>query len=186
MSEFLDDELLLAAGRGDEAAFSAFYRRHERPLAGFFRRSTGSAELAADLTAETFAVIVVRLDHFDTRKGSAAAWLYGIARKVLARSVERGQVEDRARRRLRLPVLGLNDEVIEAIDALGTEAWVAEVLATLPPDQAGAVHARVIDGRPYAEIAAELRCSESVVRKRVSRGLARLKTTVKEDPRWSR
>jgi RNA polymerase sigma-70 factor (ECF subfamily) len=33
----------------------------------------------------------------------------------------------------------------------------------------------VIDERSYADIAGELRCSEQVVRKRVSRGLAQLR-----------
>ena len=186
MSGVSDDELLLAAVRGDQAAFSAFYRRHERRLAAFFRRSTGSAELAVDLAAETFAVLVIRLDDFDNRKGSAAGWLYGIARNVLARSVERGRVEDRARRRLGVPSISLTDELLEAIDALEAQERAIDLLATLPPDQASAVHARVIDEQSYTEIAAELHCSESVVRKRVSRGLARLKTTVKEDQRWSR
>jgi RNA polymerase sigma factor (sigma-70 family) len=181
-----DDELLVAARGGDESAFSAFYRRYERPLAALFRRATGSAELSADLTAETFAVLVRRLDRFDTAKGSAAGWFFGIARNVPARSVERGRVEDRARRRLRLAPTVLSDDLLQAIDALAADAWAAELLDTLPADQAGVVRARVLDGLSYAEIAMSLRCSESVVRKRVSRGLSRLKSTMKEDPRWSR
>lgn len=186
MSGISDDELVIAAVAGDDGAFSVFYRRHERPLAAFFRRATGSADLAADLTAETFAVVVVRLERFDSAKGTAAAWLYGIARNVLARSVERGRVEDRARRRLRVPAMTLSDRLLEAIEALAGDEWVADLLQTLPADQAGAVRARVIDDRPYGEIAANLRCSESVVRKRVSRGLARLKSMMEEDPRWNR
>jgi RNA polymerase sigma-70 factor (ECF subfamily) len=188
MSALSDDELVIAAVGGDDEAFSTFYRRHERGLAAFFRRSTGSAELAADLTAETFAVVVVRLDRFDTAKGTAAAWLYGIARNVLARSLERGRVEDRARRRLRVPAMTLSDRLLEAIEALAGDEWVADLLRTLPADQAGAVRARVIDDRPYGEIAASLRCSESVVRKRVSRGLAQLKSTMEEEKeeRWNR
>jgi hypothetical protein len=38
MTGVSDQELRAAAGRGDDAAFSAFYRRYERPLAAFFRR----------------------------------------------------------------------------------------------------------------------------------------------------
>jgi DNA-directed RNA polymerase specialized sigma24 family protein len=38
----------------------------------------------------------------------------------------------------------------------------------------------VLDERSYEDIARELRCSSSVVRQRVSRGLARLRTTVDE------
>jgi RNA polymerase sigma-70 factor (ECF subfamily) len=48
----------------------------------------------------------------------------------------------------------------------------------LPEDECDAVKARVVDEREYAEIAAEMRCSELVVRKRVSRGLGRLREQV--------
>ena len=46
-----------------------------------------------------------------------------------------------------------------------------EALESLPATQREAVRARVIHDRPYGEIAAELVCSESVIRQRVSRGM---------------
>ena len=52
----------------------------------------------------------------------------------------------------------------------------------LPPDQLEALRLRVIDERDYDEIARELRCSEAVVRKRVSRGLATLRARVESMP----
>jgi RNA polymerase sigma-70 factor (ECF subfamily) len=55
-----------------------------------------------------------------------------------------------------------------------------ELLASLPAAERDAVRARVVDERTYASIAAEMRCSELVVRKRVSRGLARLRKKLKE------
>jgi DNA-directed RNA polymerase specialized sigma24 family protein len=50
----------------------------------------------------------------------------------------------------------------------------------LPADQRVAVEARIVDDRSYADIASEMRCSESVVRKRVSRGLATLREQIEE------
>ena len=49
-------------------------------------------------------------------------------------------------------------------------------LAKLPSEQRQAIEARVIGERNYTDIARELRCSEAVVRKRVSRGLRALRT----------
>ena len=49
------------------------------------------------------------------------------------------------------------------------------LVEALPSDERAAVRARIVDERDYADIAAELECSESVVRKRVSRGLARVR-----------
>jgi hypothetical protein len=48
----LDADLL---ARGDDDSFAEFYARHARRLAGYLMRATGDAEVAADLTAETFA-----------------------------------------------------------------------------------------------------------------------------------
>ena len=55
-----------------------------------------------------------------------------------------------------------------------------QALAGLPADQREAVLARIVDERDYGEIAADLR-SESVARKRVSRGLARLRDQLGEE-----
>src|SRR5829696_10143607 len=86
----VSDEELLVASVSDEEAFAAFYRRHARPLAGFFMRRTGDAELAADLTAETFAAALASRRRLDPAKGPATGWLYGIARHKLARTLAHG------------------------------------------------------------------------------------------------
>ena len=100
------------------------------------------------------------------------AWLLAIARHKLLRSIERGRVEDRARRRLGAPRLEFDDEELERVDAL-VSTPVHELLAALPASEAEAVRARVLDEEPYDVIAARMRCSELVAGKRVSRGLAR-------------
>ena len=63
------DEELLAAVDGEPEAFGVFYRRHVRPLLGYFVRRTGDAELAADLCAETFAAALDGLRRFDPAHG---------------------------------------------------------------------------------------------------------------------
>ncbi len=173
--EHRTDEELLASSFDDEGAFAALYARYERPVAAFFVRATGSGELAADLTAEVFAQALASARRFDPEQGSGAAWLFGIARHVLARSRARGRVEDRARRRLGLAPLALDDELIERIEAAGAGTPALELLERLPDDQRAALKARVLGELGYDEIAARMSCSESVVRKRVSRGLAALR-----------
>jgi RNA polymerase sigma factor (sigma-70 family) len=175
------DEVLLSLAFADDDAFAVFYERYERPVAAFFVRTVGSGELAADLCAEVFAEALASAERFDPQLGQASAWLFGIARNVLARSRERGRVEDRARRRLGMPVLALDDEMIERIEATATDGRALELLEQLPADQRQALTARVVDERGYGEIATEISCSESVVRKRVSRGLATLRARLRED-----
>jgi RNA polymerase sigma-70 factor (ECF subfamily) len=111
-------------------------------------------------------------------------WLFGIARHVLAQSARRGRVESEARRRLGLEVLVVEGEQLDAITELierDGEQIVDQWLALLPAEQAQALRARVLDGRSYEEIAAQLRCSQAVARQRVSRGLGRLRREVRRD-----
>jgi RNA polymerase sigma-70 factor (ECF subfamily) len=78
----LSDEELLASH--ELGSFAVFYRAHVDEVLGFFCRRTRDAELAADLTAETFAAALAGRRRFRPEAGSATAWLYGIASKQLA------------------------------------------------------------------------------------------------------
>jgi RNA polymerase sigma factor (sigma-70 family) len=178
-----DAALLQAAAGGDSAAFEVFYRRWLPVVTRFHLRRGGSREAAFDLTAETFAGLVVSLGDFDPERGSAAGWLFGIAEHKLASSLRRGRVEARARRELGHRRLVLDDDDlarVEEIASLVGHAQVQALLSELPPGQEAAVRARVLDERSYAEIAVDLRCSEAVVRQRVHRGLARLRERLAE------
>jgi RNA polymerase sigma-70 factor (ECF subfamily) len=172
------DGQLLAATAEDPEAFAVFYRRHVRGVLAFFRRRVGSAEVALDLTAETFAAALEAAPRYVPRPEPARGWLYGIAWNKLHEAWRRGQAEDTARRALKMAPLVLSEEAIERLEAI---AGAAAMLEPLPAEQRDAVRARLLEGRPYEEIAAELRCSPGVVRQRVSRGIeamrARLEAT---------
>jgi len=169
-----DEELLREAAR-DPEGFGLFYRRHERVVLGFFLRATGRSDLALDLAAETFARALESRGGFDPDRGEARTWLFGIARHVLAGSLARGRVEASSRARLGMAALTLDERLVasieETVDAIGG-AVVEECLAGLTPEHRAAVRGRVIDERPYSELARELDCSEAVVRQRVHRGLS--------------
>jgi RNA polymerase sigma factor (sigma-70 family) len=169
----LSDERLLSAR--DAASFELFYSRHVEPLLGFFARRTRNAELAADLCAETFAAALAARHRYRPEAGAAAAWLYGIGSKKLADAQRRGFAERRARRRLGMERIELSDEDILRIQRLGEGDEARVLMESLAPDQRHAITAHVLEDRSYGQIAAELETSEAVVRKRVSRGLARMR-----------
>ena len=77
--------------------------------------------------------------------------------------------------------LALEDADLERVLELAADGRVSELADALPQAERAAVRARVIEERSYADIATELSCSELVVRKRVSRGLARLRAQLEED-----
>jgi RNA polymerase sigma factor (sigma-70 family) len=177
-----DAELLAGIAGRDPLAFSAFYRRHLRAVLAMLARETGDRETAADLTAEVFASAMVSAPRYEARHDTANAWLLGISRNVLGHSRRRGRVDDRARRRIGLQPLALDDADLERVDATLDEGHrpVSELVQELPALERSALVARIVDERPYADIAAQFHCSETVVRKRVSRGLARLRAQLGE------
>jgi RNA polymerase sigma factor (sigma-70 family) len=172
-----DVELLEATRGGDAQAFGAFFRRHRAVVLAFLHRRTSNTEVAADLLAETFAAALVPvLDAERELPEQPLAWLMTVARNKLLDSVRRGRVEQAARERLALEPLVLDDDGLLRIEELVDATDVAGRLAEqLPKEQLEALRSRVLDEQDYGEIARNLRCSEAVVRKRVSRALQTLR-----------
>jgi RNA polymerase sigma-70 factor (ECF subfamily) len=117
-----DDQLLDAFARGNPDAFVTFYRCHVASMLAFFLRRTGDPELTADLTAEVFAAALLAAKRYRPGKKPALAWLYGIAAHKLSDSRRRGRVEVRARQRLALEPLLIEDEDVARIDQLAASA----------------------------------------------------------------
>ncbi len=161
------------------AEIEELYRNHARRLAGYLMRSTSDAEVAADLTAETFAAALVARDRYRPELGAPATWLYGIAAHKLSDWRRRGYAEDRARRRLGIERPPLSEEDVAELARLADEVSVVELLEELPEEQRKAVRARLLDDRPYGEIAVAEGVSEAAVRQRVSRGLASLRQRIR-------
>jgi DNA-directed RNA polymerase specialized sigma24 family protein len=166
------DAELLAATPADPDAFTAFYRRHVRGVWAHVAREVEREDIG-DLVAEVFATALVYRRRFDPARGSAAAWLAGIARHKISDARRRGRAEAQMCRRLgiRLPAPGPDGPSFDSS---------AEVLSTLPADQRRAVTSRVLEDKPYAQIAREEAVSEQAVRKRVSRALASLRSHLEE------
>lgn len=163
--------------------FTAFYREHARGLLRFFAARTRDAEVAADLTAETFAAALDGWQRVDPRRGEPVQWLYGIANRKLSRWARQGAVEDRARRRLRMERLELDDDALRRVEELAGLGDVRVELDALPPEQRDAVTRRVVLEHDYDEIACAAGTSPAAARQRVSRGLATLRARLsKEGP----
>jgi RNA polymerase sigma-70 factor (ECF subfamily) len=173
-----DSELLLAA-RTCAEPFGVFYERHFASVLAFFRRRVPGPDEAFDLAAETFAAALASVSRFEPGPEPPQAWLFAIARHKLSEALRRSRVQDEARRALAMQPIQLDDEAIEILEATA-RAPAVELLETLVPEQREAVKAHHLEERGYAEIAVELRCSESVIRKRVSRGLAALQAQLRK------
>jgi RNA polymerase sigma factor (sigma-70 family) len=173
-----DEELLEGSATCPEQ-FVAFYDRHVAGLLAFFGRRTYDSQVAADLTAETFAqAFAARKRFLNPGPGAAPAFLYTIARRQLGRFVKHQHVESRYREQLGMEAISVAPDALERaeelIDLERVREQVAAALAALKGTQREAVVLRVVEGLSYPEAARQAGCSEALMRQRVSRGLKRL------------
>jgi RNA polymerase sigma factor (sigma-70 family) len=168
----------------DADAIARLYDRHARTLLAFLARRTAEPEVAVDLLAETFASAFK--DRRSFRGDDPLAWLYGIARHQLADYFRRGRVERRALARLGVQRRALTDAEYDRIEELAGSRElrdeVAAALASLTPEHRDAVRLRVVEERPYPEVARSLGISEQTARARVSRALRALRRAQLEEP----
>jgi RNA polymerase sigma-70 factor (ECF subfamily) len=173
------DAQLLAAARTDAGAFRELYDRHATAIHRFHLGRSRNADAALDLTAETFAQAWLSRERFrDLAGGSAAPWLYGIARHVLIASVRRHELERSASERLGL--------LARPEPAEPEERWLDgldEALAELSPELEEAVRLRIVEDLTYDEVARASGTTPGAARVRVHRGLAFLRRRLlKEAP----
>jgi RNA polymerase sigma factor (sigma-70 family) len=177
-----DREAALVRSAEDAEAFKEFYLANVQRLVVFFTRRTLNAEVALDLTGETFATALQRRGQFrGASDAEAEGWLFAIARSQLAHYWRRGLAERRALEQVGVdpPCVALSElERIEELAGLPElRGRVRDAIARLQPQQAYAVLQRVVEEREYDDLAQELGVSQDVVRARVSRGLRALAAT---------
>jgi RNA polymerase sigma-70 factor (ECF subfamily) len=78
-----DAELLARVAGRDREAFEALYNRYVRSIFGLALRRLRDRERAEDAVQETFAAIWRSASSYKPERGSAAPWLYAIARNAV-------------------------------------------------------------------------------------------------------
>jgi RNA polymerase sigma-70 factor (ECF subfamily) len=170
------DAELVSRSREDPSAFAELYGRHAAAIHRYHSRCTRDADAALDLTAETFAQAwLTRMRFRDEAGGSAAPWLYGIARNVLLMSVRRRRIERAGLERLGM--LG-DPRTTSGVEHQPDDSWLVELeaaLEELPAAQREAVRLRFDADLAYDEVAQRLETSPQAARVRVHRALSTLR-----------
>jgi RNA polymerase sigma-70 factor (ECF subfamily) len=174
------DAELMRRARRDAQAFDGIYARHARSIQGWLARETADQARAWELTAEVFAQAWLSRRRFRPGEdGSAAPWLFGIARNVLRHANRRRTAELKAIRKLGMQLdLATPSHEDDNLERLVVEAMGGQLhrsLDQLPPEQRAAVELRVVDELPYEEVARRLDCTVEAARVRVLRGLRTLR-----------
>jgi RNA polymerase sigma-70 factor (ECF subfamily) len=84
-----DDALLARLATGDEAAFTALFRRRQGDVYRVALLITGSPAAAEDVTQDVFLAVMRDAGRYEPGRSSVKAWLCGIARNHARRRLER-------------------------------------------------------------------------------------------------
>jgi RNA polymerase sigma-70 factor (ECF subfamily) len=169
-----DDPVLLAiTSRSYRDAIALCVREHGASIGRLCMAMLGSQAEADECVQEVFIAAHAGLPEF-RHESTVRAWLFGIARRMCARRLE---MRGRRERRLRLvhdasEAARLPDDVLAEKRRAERVRWALE---ELKPSERDAVVMRYQAGLEYAEIATACGIDEAAARKRVSRGLARMK-----------
>jgi len=179
-----DDELLFRLRNGDELAFVALYRRRQGAIYRFAMHMSGSPAAAEDITQEVFLALLREQCGYDRERGTLSGYLFGIARKLVLRQLERGRADvplevdpnEIAPRELAViddPLAGLTRH--EAVDAL------RRAVQALPRRYREVVVLCDLEELGYAEAAVVLGCPIGTVRSRMHRARALLLEKLNQD-----
>ena len=153
-------------------AFEAFYREHLDAIHRFVARRVADPHHASDLVADIFLAAIDGAGSYDPHRGPPVAWLFGIARNVVA-----DDLRQRARERRALGRVGarrpLEDDAIaaaqERIDAAAQARQMYAALGRLPPDQRAVVELVALDGLSVIDAARTLGVQPVTARVRLHR-----------------
>lgn len=161
-------------------AFEAFYRENVEDVQRFVSRRVSDPHDAADLTAEVFLAVIESAQAYRPGAGPPRAWLFGIARNVVA-------MEHR-RRVHRLTVMGrvigqrvlepdAMERAVERIDAQQEARRLHARLSELSPPLCAVVELVVIDELSVIEAATVLGISAGTARARLHRSRKKIAET---------
>jgi RNA polymerase sigma-70 factor (ECF subfamily) len=145
------DDLLHRVSERDAEAFRTLFNLYGPRVKAYMMRQGANAQLAEDLAQETMLTVWRKAALYSSGKGSAATWIFTIARNLRI---------DRLRREMPFQELPDAHEVAadeappdEIASQRERQARVQAVLVALPDDQREIVVLAYIDGLSHSEIA---------------------------------
>jgi RNA polymerase sigma factor (sigma-70 family) len=166
------------AGGGAAGEFERLYRANVDAVTAYFARRSADPHVVADLTADTFVTAITSFGSFDPGRGTARAWVFGIARHVYAAHCEvYGQQQDRLQRLAGRRELEPDqvEELLDRIDAERAGRDLVSGLGTLPDRDRALVELVDLAGLRPKEAAAVLGVTPGAARMRLMRARAQLR-----------
>ena len=189
-----DQEVVLQARAGREAAYRELIRRYERPIFALIFRMVRDRELAEDLSQETFVKALNTIDSYRP-EFKFSSWIFKIANNAAIDHLRRRELDTlsldgsphaetpEAMQATALQIGARQESPLETVEAKELGGAIEAAIARLRPEYRSCVLLRHVEGRTYEEIAEILNLPLGTVKTYIHRArneLRRLLAHVKE------
>jgi RNA polymerase sigma-70 factor (ECF subfamily) len=173
-----DAELFQLMLSGDNSAFTALYRKHQGQIYRFALLMSGCANIAEEVTQEVFLILIREPNRFDPARGPLLAYLYGVARNYVLRSLKRERsyvpLPEERENEVTLSQYLAQDDPFGSYTRKEVIRLVRQAVLSLPPRYREVVVLCDFQEMSYAEAAVALDCAIGTVNSRLHRGHALL------------
>ena len=159
-----DQDVVLRARTGDEAAYRELVRRYERPVFALLYRMVRDRELAEDLAQETFVKALNAIDSYRP-EFKFSSWIFKIANNAAIDHLRRRELDTlsldgsphaetpEAMQATALQIGARQESPLDAVEAKELGGAIEAAIGRLRPEYRSCILLRHVEGRAYEEIA---------------------------------
>jgi RNA polymerase sigma-70 factor (ECF subfamily) len=159
-----DQEVVLLARGGREAAYRELVRRYERPVFALLYRMVRDRELAEDLAQETFVKALNAIDSYRP-EFKFSSWIFKIANNAAIDHLRRRELDTlsldgsphaetpEAMQATALQIGARQETPLDAVEAKELGGAIEAAIGRLRPEYRSCILLRHVEGRAYEEIA---------------------------------
>jgi RNA polymerase sigma-70 factor (ECF subfamily) len=163
-SRLTDQEVVLLARGGREAAYRELVRRYERPVFALLYRMVRDRELAEDLAQETFVKALNAIDSYRP-EFKFSSWIFKIANNAAIDHLRRRELDTlsldgsphaetpEAMQATALQIGARQESPLDAVEAKELGGAIEAAIGRLRPEYRSCILLRHVEGRAYEEIA---------------------------------
>jgi RNA polymerase sigma-70 factor, ECF subfamily len=159
-----DQEVVLLARTGREAAYRELIRRYERPIFALLFRMVRDRELAEDLSQETFVKALNAIESYRP-EFKFSSWIFKIANNAAIDHLRRRELDTlsldgsphaetpEAMQATALQIGARQESPLDAVEAKELGGAIEVAIGRLRPEYRSCILLRHVEGRAYEEIA---------------------------------
>ena len=171
--EAADADLVERMATGNREAFASLFRRYHGLVYHFSMQMSGSRDVAEDVTQEVFIALAENHARYRPERGSLKAYLYGIARHLVAqrekRTWSRREVDIDALQGDDAYMVATSFDPIDELSRAETTLTLRRAILRLPRHYREVIVLCELNSLPYDEAAQVIGCRVGTIRSRLNR-----------------